>query len=324
MGGNTMTPLFRLSRLFALLGTALLLQGTGALAADAKFRVASTNKEIFDNLPFFVGIERGLFKKEGLDVELSHFRGGGEVVRAVSTGSADVGMVATTAGIIAAAKGEPLKLVSAWSAPAYGIDWVVTPDSPIKSVKDLAGKKVGISRPGSVTHTGLTAVLQANNIQVEIVPVGGPGDGFAALKSGRVAATWYPAPDVYGLIQRGEARSVVEISQFLTEYQQGSLWALEDYLGKNGPLVKKFLVAANAAGQFIVQNPGEAAKIGAKHTGYPEGDVLKAIQQMPKGFFHIGLPTQKNYQGSVSEAVATGAIKEAPALDKVMDKRFLP
>lgn len=298
----------------------------GSNAADTKIKIASTNKKIFDNLPFFVAMDQGLFQREGLQIELSHFRGGGEVVRAVASGAADIGMVATTAGIIAAGRGVPLKLISAWSAPAFGIAWVVMPNSPIKSVKELAGKKVGISRPGSVTHTGLLAVLKANGLQgkVDIVPVGGPGDGFAALKSGRVAATWFPAPDLYRLVDSGKVRIVSEISHYLTQYQQGSLWAGESYLAKNGDTVKKFVKAVAAAIDFIDKSPETAAKSGAKHAGYDEKTMLRTIKEMPKGFFKIGVPENANFAGSAAEAAATGAIKSAPSLDKVLDKRFLP
>jgi NitT/TauT family transport system substrate-binding protein len=309
----------------AALACALVLAGVHA-QADTKVRVASTNKEIFDNLPFFVAMERGLFKQEGLDVERSHFRGGGEVARAVSTNASDIGFVATTAGIIAAGKGEPLKLISAFTQPAYGITWVVLPNSTVKTPKDLAGKKVGISRPGSVTHTGLIAAIHAEGLQdkVEIVPVGGPGDGWAALKAGRVAATWYPVPDVHSLIDRGEARPVMEISKYMPHYLQGSFWALDSYLAKNGETVTKFLRAMDGAAEFIGTSPAEAAKIGAKHTGFAEGMIKRTIDEMPKGFFKIGVPVQAHYDGAAAEAVSSGALKEAPAMDKILDKRFIP
>src|SRR3982074_713833 len=84
-------------------------------------------------------------------------------------------------------------------APAYGILFAVPTDSPIKSVKDLAGKKVGITRPGSVSHTGLNAALSANGIagRAELVPVGAAGDGWTVLKTGRIQVTWHTVPDVY-------------------------------------------------------------------------------------------------------------------------------
>jgi ABC-type nitrate/sulfonate/bicarbonate transport system substrate-binding protein len=299
----------------------------GAFAAElTRVKVASTVREIFDNLPLYVAANAGMFKAEGLDVEITHFAGGGDVVRAVASGAADIGMVATTAAIIAAGRGEPLKIISAWSAPAYGILYVVPPDSPIKTVKDLAGKKVGITRPGSVSHTGLNATLQANGIQgqVEVVPVGAPGDGWTALKSGRVQATWHTAPDVYSLIDRGEARILFQLSDYLKDYQQGSLAARDVYVQANADTVRKFLRASVRAGEFIDKNPAEAAKIGAAGMGVPEPAMKATIAAMPKGFFRIGAPQAKDFNGSMAEALESGGLKEAPPYDKVVDKNYLP
>ena len=297
-----------------------------AVAQTVTVKVASTSKAVFDNLPFFVGDQAGLFKKHGLEVELTHFRGGGEVVRAVSSGSMDIGMVATTAAIIAAGRGQAIKIISGWSAPAFGIMWIVPTKLPIKSISEIGGKKAGVSRPGSVSHTGLLAALQANGLKgkVEIVPVGGPGDSWAALKSGRVQVSWFPAPEVYKVVDRGDARILFDVSKYLTEYQQGSLVAMSDYLAKSGETARKFLAAAREAMAFIDKNPAQAAKMGAKAAGYSEKMELETIRAMPKGFFRIGAPEAKHFKGSMAEAIATRALKKAPAYDAVVDKRFLP
>jgi ABC-type nitrate/sulfonate/bicarbonate transport system substrate-binding protein len=298
----------------------------GNACAAERIKVASTVREIFDNLPLYVATNAGMFKDEGLEVEIAHFSGGGEVVRAVASKSMDIGMVAATAGIIAAGRGEPVKIISAWSAPAYGILFVVPTDSPIKTVKDLAGTKVGITRPGSVSHTGLNAALQSNGIQgrVDIVPVGAPGDGWTILKSGRIQATWHTAPDVYALIDRGEARVLFQLSDYLKDYQQGALLSRDDYLRANAETTRKFLRAAARATEFIDRNPAEAAKIGATSMGLPEAAIGKTIAAMPKGFFRISAPEAKNFAGSVAEAVETGALKEAPAYDKIVNSSYLP
>jgi ABC-type nitrate/sulfonate/bicarbonate transport system substrate-binding protein len=313
-------------RMAALLGLALAVIGADAAAAQDRVRVASTAREIVDNLALYVALERGFFKDENLAVEISHFAGGGEVVRAIATGSMDIGMVATTAAIIAAGRGEPLKIISAWTAPAYGILFIVPAASPLKTVKDMAGKKVGITRPGSVSHTGLIAAIQATGLQgkVEIIPVGGPGDSWAALKAGRVDASWHTAPDVYTLIDSKEARIFFQTSDFLKDYQQGSLVALDAYVAKNGDAVKRFLRASAKAGAFIQQNPEEAAKIGAKHMNSPEQAMRATLAAMPAGFFKIGAPEQKHFAGSLAEAMGTGSLKEPPAYDKVVDRRNLP
>ena len=308
--------------LAALLAGALGMALAGPAAAQAKLKVASTLKEIFDNLPLYVGRDGGLFRKHGIEIEVTHFTGGGEVVRAVSGGATDIGMVGTSAAIIAASRGEPLRIFSAWSAPSFGILYIVAADSPIRTVEDLAGKKVGFTRPGSVSHTGLMALLKARQIKVDALPVGPAGDGWAMVKGGRIDATWHTAPDVYSLIDRKEARAVVDIADYLKDYQQGSLTALQATLSKSGDAIGKFLAAVEEANALISANPGEAAGLAAKGMGLPAARLQDMIKSMPKDFFKLGPLAAGNYEGSLAEAVATGGLKQQPTYANIVDMRF--
>ena len=304
-----------------------LLASAPVSAADkTPVKLGSTAKEIFDNLAFYVAADRGMFDKQGLAVKISFFRGGGEVVRAVASGATDISMVATTAAILAAGTGQSLKINSGLTAPSYGILWIVPSDSPVKTVADLSGKTVGFSRPGSVSHTALISALHATGIQdkVTIVPIGSPGDSWAALKSGRLQASWHTAPNVYNLVDRGEARILFQAGEYLKDYEQGSIVAMEGYLAKNGDTARKFLKALAEAVVYIDQNPAEAVKIGAKQMDVSEKETAATLAAMPKGWFRIGAPAQKDFDGAMAEAEGTGALKQKPAYDAVVDKRFLP
>jgi NitT/TauT family transport system substrate-binding protein len=295
-----------------------------ARAQTSQVKVASTVKGAFDNLPLFVARDTGIFKKYGLDAEITHFSGGGEVVRAISSGSMQIGMVGTSAAIIAAAAGQNLKIISAWSAPAYGMYFIVPANSPIKTAADLAGKKVGISRPNSVNHTGLLAVARELHIEVEPVPVGSQGDSWIAMKTGRVDAGWHSVLDVFRLVEQGEARIVVKLEDYVRDYQQGALVAMSDYLSKNADVAKSFIRASAEAFEFIERNPAEAAKISVKVTGYSEEATLNAIEKMPKNFFRVGAPRPEQFQGSLDEAAATGTLKAGISYDAVVDRSYLP
>lgn len=308
-----------------LLSAVLSLLPLAGHAAETQLKVASTSKQIIDNLPLYVADHGGFFQKQGLKVEVSHFRGGGEVVRAVASGAADIGMVATSAGIIAIGRGEPMRIFSAWTAPAYGIVWVAPKDSAIKSVLDLAGKKVGISRPGSVSHTGLIAALKAKKIEdkVTVVPIGGPGDSWAAIKGGRVDASWHTAPDVYSLVDAGDAKIIFQISDFLSSYQQGALIAEIKTIKEKGEVLKKFLVAIADANALIVKDPTKASEYGAASMGVTAKLIHETLSAAPKGFFAVGVPTKANLDGSTEEAVQTGALKKVPPYGDLVDKSLI-
>ncbi len=294
--------------------------------AQTKINVASTSKQIIDNLPFFVAQEAGILKNHGLTLEMTHFSGGGEVVRAVSTGVSDIGMVSTSAGIVAIERGEPLKIISAWTAPSYGIVWVVPTQSPIKTIADLSGKQVGISRPASVSHTGLLAALKANNLtgKVQVIPVGGPGDSWGALVANRVQASWHTVPEVLSLVDSGKARLLFDISDYLKDYQQGALIATTEAMKKKGETIKTFLVAMNEANKYIETHPAEATAISAKVSEVDNKFAKQVVESAPKDFFKIGKPTRENIAGSIAEAVATGSLKKEPRYDDFVDGSLLP
>ncbi|APX90324.1 hypothetical protein BV394_11790 [Brevirhabdus pacifica] len=297
-----------------------------ALPAPAEvLSVASTRKVIIDNLPFFVADHIKSFEKQGLEIELTHFQGGSEVVRAVTGGAASIAMVATSAAIIANGRGEKVRLISSWTAPGYGIVYIVPTDSEIKEVKDFAGKSVGISRPGSVSHTGLLPALKAAGVEdsVTVVPVGSPGDSWAAVRNGRVAASWHSAPYVLDLVDSGEARIIFDISEYLKEYAQGSLVANEAFIQENPETVRKFLVAVREAAEFIGSNPEEAAKIGSEAMGVPLEQIQRIISEAPKDFFKVGPIPTANFEGSLAEAVSTGALKTPPTIEDVSDFSLL-
>ena len=131
--------------LVALLALLALGPITTARAETRTVKVALASKVILDNLPIFVGMHMGFFNEVGQKIEPSYFPGGGAVVRAVSTRSVDIGgTVAASATLIAAAQGEPLRIVSSGTAPLVGIVWVVPSDSPLQSIKDLKGKTIAI------------------------------------------------------------------------------------------------------------------------------------------------------------------------------------
>jgi ABC-type nitrate/sulfonate/bicarbonate transport system substrate-binding protein len=310
-----------------LAGVAGIAAQSGAFAAETvHIKLATTTRQIFDNLPLYVAEHGGQFAKHGLSVELFFFHGGGEVVRAVPSGTVDLGVVATTAGILAIGAGQKLKIISGWTAPSFGVVYAVKPDSPIHSIKDLVGKTVGFSRPGSVSHTALIAALVANGIQNQttIIPVGSPGDSLVAIETGRVQASWLVAPRVYGLVDEKKVRILFGASEYLSDYQQSAFIATDAWLAKNGDTARKLLAALADAVKFTEQNPTQAAALGAKDLGATQKEIIDTLKATPKNWWRVGAPNPKDLAGSEKEAAGTGSLKEAPSYDQMVDKRFLP
>lgn len=300
------------------------------LAAGAQLKtvkIAATSKDVLDNLPLFVGERIGAFEEAGMKLDISYFRGGGEVIRAITTRSVDIGATAAASAVfIAISKGEALKFVSGSGAPMAGVIWVVLADSPIKTVKDLKGKKIGFSSPGSLTHTVIQSVLRKEGMEkdVELVRTGSPGDSWNAVKNKVVDTGWYVSPSVYGLIMKKEARIVIDAAKYINAYQQTIVTVMEDTIKKDPDTIRNFLRARAKAVKFVYDNPEKTISIWADELKIPVEAARLAYNDLPKGYFETGAPKMENLKASMQEVLDSGALKTPLDLDKLLDLRFLP
>jgi NitT/TauT family transport system substrate-binding protein len=193
---ETMTKIF--TRLAATL-LALML-GSGAALAESKITIAVGGGACLCYLPTVLAKQLGEFDKAGVAVDLVDLKGGSDALKAVLGGSADV-----VSGYfdhcvnLAARKQELVSFVVYDRYP--GLVLVVSPShsSEIKSVKDLAGKKVGVSAPGSSTDFFLKYLLKKNGLDPASAAVIGVGLGataVAAMEQGQIDAAVMLDPSV--------------------------------------------------------------------------------------------------------------------------------
>src|SRR6478609_8232226 len=105
----------------------------------------------FYGAPYAVAMEKGFFKKYGVDVTgVLTSQGGGTSVRNTLAGDLPYGEVALPAAILAINSGQPLKIIGGGVESIADILWITQPDGPISSIKDIVGKKISFTSPGSV------------------------------------------------------------------------------------------------------------------------------------------------------------------------------
>ncbi|MEA2837593.1 MAG: sulfonate transport system substrate-binding protein [Bradyrhizobium sp.] len=177
-------------RLFA---TLLALSLTSGLAAaQTKITIAVGGGACLCYLPTVLAKQLGEYDKAGLVVELVDLKGGSDALKAVLGGSADVVSGYFDHCVNLAAKKQELQSFVVYDRyPGFVL--VVSPkhNAEIKSVKDLAGKKVGVSAPGSSTDFFLKYLLKKNGVDATNVAVIGVGLGataVAAMEQGQIDA----------------------------------------------------------------------------------------------------------------------------------------
>src|SRR5499425_920530 len=142
-----------MAQLAVLLAFGAMLALPAGAAAQEIIRVGAPTKTYFPTILATVAKEKGLFEKEGLRPEITIYRGGGETFEAIAANSADLGPVAVPLVATSRKRGVLVKIVGGngdeWSGWILGVKTA----SPIKAVKELDGKKVGITSAGSGTDT---------------------------------------------------------------------------------------------------------------------------------------------------------------------------
>ena len=134
-------------------------------AAQSKITVAVGGGACLCYLPTVLAKQLGEFDKAGLAVELVDLKGGSDALKAVLGGSADVVSGYFDHCVNLAAKKQELQAFVVYDRYP-GLVLVVSPshNGEIKSIKDLAGKKVGVSAPGSSTDFFLKYLLKKNGL----------------------------------------------------------------------------------------------------------------------------------------------------------------
>ena len=112
---------------------ALLIASTMPSAqADDTLRVAAGQRGNWDTTIAEIGQRGGIFKKNGLSLEILYTQGGGETQQAVISGSVDIGVAPGIMGVLSAfSKGAPVRIIGAETTGASDLFWYVPSTSPI-------------------------------------------------------------------------------------------------------------------------------------------------------------------------------------------------
>src|SRR5437016_8766708 len=217
------------ARLAMLVALGALLSLPAAASAQEVIKIGCPTKTYFPTILATVAKEKGLFEKEGLKPEITIYRGGGETFEAIAAGSADLGTVAVPLIATSRKRGVLTKIVAAngdeWSGWILG----VKADSPIKSPKELDGKKVGITSAGSGTDTLALWAQSVDKVTFQRIGVGGGGLIPNLLNNNLAAAVIY-SPLSYQVVSEGEVRVLTDFATAMPPNLIGGWTAAEENL----------------------------------------------------------------------------------------------
>ncbi len=227
------------------MSAAALLLSSGLALAQSKVTISVGGAGCLCYLPTMLAQELGEYKKAGVDVEIVDFKGGSQSLQAVMGGSADIVSGYFDHCVNLAAKNQ--SLVAFVTYDRYpGLVLVVSPahKDEIKSIKDLAGKKVGVTAPGSSTDFFLKYLLKKNGVDPASAAVIGVGLGaaaVAAMEQGQIDAAVMLDPAVTVLQNKFKELKILSDTRtqkdtqavFGGDYPGGALYTKADWIEKH-------------------------------------------------------------------------------------------
>jgi ABC-type nitrate/sulfonate/bicarbonate transport system substrate-binding protein len=254
-------------------------------------------------LPFYVALEARFFQKHGFEVS-PVFMGGSPLINsAILAGEFPIGYTGGGAIISSRLAGSDL-IAIACPLPVLTIDAWAKPE--IKSVTDLRGKRIGVTRFGASTHFAGLSMLDSAGIkpnEVTFIQNGGVGESLAALLGGRVDATMIGYP--FGLRAKSAGFPLL-FRPMDSEYglfPTAVIAARESWLKdpKNRKLAVDFLRALNEGLQLTRESPNAVKQALRKYIRVNDEALLQGSVEYFRDAFPSTLRTR--------EKVMTNALK---------------
>ncbi|MCC6870139.1 MAG: ABC transporter substrate-binding protein [Burkholderiales bacterium] len=213
------------------------------------------------NAGFASALVQGYYKDAGLDVTIVQGNGSGTTAQLVANGRAQLAYADAVAVMQLIAKGAPMKVVSTvyQSNPSAVMALKKT---GIKSIKDLAGKKLGVPSGTSQT-TMLPLLLNANNLKAsEVTMIEMPVPSLVpAMLQGQVDAV-LGSIDAYQIQAeaQGAQLDVWRFADYGVPTVSTSVFASNDFIKNHPDVLKKFVAASLKGWSFAIDHPDQAIK----------------------------------------------------------------
>jgi NitT/TauT family transport system substrate-binding protein len=324
-----------LCRVAASLAVLALVSGVAA----AKITIAIGGAGCLCYLPTVLAEQLGEYKKAGVEIELVDFKGGSQALTAVIGGSADVVSGYYDHCVNLAARNQNLQAFVVYDRYP-GMVLGVSPKhvNEINSVKDLAGKKVGVSAPGSSTDFFLKFLLAKNGVAPDsaaVIGIGLVATAVAAMEQGTVDAAVMldPTPTLLQgkfstLKILSDTRTQTDtLSVFGGEYPGGALYTRGDWIAKHEKETQALTNAILATLKWIHSHTPEEimAKMPEDLVGPDKALYLAALKNTIPMYSTTGRMDPKGAQAvlSVFSQSSPDVAKAKIDLSKTYTNRFV-
>lgn len=329
---------FPLAVLMATLAMLLAVASAGVMAqaakpaAKEKLVVRFTWKLKGEYAPLFVALDKGYFAAEGLDVDLAEGQGAQTVLRLIAAGTENIGYGPAVAAAQAVSQGMPVKVGALYQTKApMGV--ISFPDVPLKTPKDLEGKRIGISVGETFTDMlePFTKINKVDLSKIVRIQMDNSARTSQFLSRKVDVMSVYLSNELPVLEQRtGVKFNVMRVADFGLNLVGASYYVSNEFAKQNPQIVARLIRATNKGYADAMKDPKAAAEIMNKYMKVKENpDVL--FQQVkatvdstnaPAGR-PIGWQNEADWKATLDLLLSTGAIKERKDLGLYYTNEFL-
>lgn len=318
--------------IFILWFGALILMRAAVFDVAAQQRVTASYPGIAGyNIPFWIGLDAGEFKKAGLDIDPVMISGGSKSMQALLSGGLDFAHVSGGVSVQANLSGADVTVIA---TAANSMSAGVVAAKEIKSYQQLKGKRIGIASFGGNNDIGLRFAFRKNGIDpdkdVTFLQLGGERNRLTALERGAISATIISPPGLFVAEAQGYSR-LGDLNAMGMRYPELSIVARKRDLKERRDLVRRYLRAYVESVRVMKSNRDLTVRVIEKyiHVG-SKTEAVKTYDYFAKSISD----TLRTERDGITEFLATlepktpGASKRNPnefidesALEEVLKAR---
>jgi len=228
-----------------------------------------------NSLPWVIAKETRLFEKNGLDVDMVYVGASAVIVQSMLSGSANVAGFGGPAVVTNVLRGGDIIQVAAM-APYFTQSLLVRAD--IRDLRSLQGKKIGITRFGSVTDFALRTIIERHNIKdVNVLQMGGFPEAVAGLSRGAIDGAVFSPPHNFRLVKEGfrELISPKDLRAMGTGFLTQGIVARKSFATSHRDVIVRLIKVTLEATKHALTNEESTKRVISKYLGVTDGDLLR-------------------------------------------------
>jgi NitT/TauT family transport system substrate-binding protein len=300
---------------------------TGSTAqAQSKIRVGKAQAQTFSFIPADVGAETGVFKKHGLDLEISSFAGDARLLQALAADAVDIALGGGPT-LAFVAKGAPMLAVAALADAPASIMVVVRNDGPVKTEDDLKGRTLSVSTAGSLTYWLAQQLSRSHGWGadgIKIATLGASAAQAAALKTNQIDGIVTETSTVFKLEEDGVGRILVRFGDRIKDFHVHVIYASRKLIAGNPDAVRAFLAGWLETVGFMRDHREQTIDIAARVSDVSRSVASRNYQELMPIFNLTGRFNPQALHVLSRSFVELGLLPDAPDMSRLYTEAFLP